>query len=351
MTLLVERWPNLSSIPHIPLGTFPTATSSMPRLSAVAGAEVWCKRDDLSASLYGGNKVRKLEFLLAQARAEGADTLVTTGAAGSHHVLATALYGRAHGFEVHAIVMPQEQSAHVEDNLRADLAAGAVLHPIRSYSLLPIALAGVVAKLRLSGRKVFVIGPGGSDASGVLGWIEGGLELGRQFDSGVVPEPDAVVVALGSGGTAAGLAVGLAAAGVMTEVVAVRVTPRQLVPKAMLTALSRGVIQRLREIDDRFPSVGETAANNLTIEEGFLGEGYGVASGASREAARIALETEGLALDSSYTAKAMAALLAQARTTRRGKRLLFVHTLSSAPMAPLLASAPLLPRNVRAILR
>jgi 1-aminocyclopropane-1-carboxylate deaminase/D-cysteine desulfhydrase-like pyridoxal-dependent ACC family enzyme len=351
MTLLVERWPRLSAIPHLELGRLPTPLEHLPRLSAVAGAEVWCKRDDLTGALYGGNKVRKLEFLLAQAEAEGADTILTTGAAGSHHVLATALYGAQRGLEVHAVLMPQVRTPHVEENLSADLAAGAQLHPVPSYPMMPPAMAALAAKLKLQKKRVFVIGPGGSDAAGVLGYVEAGLEIGRQLLDLPGREPDAIYVPLGSGGTAAGLAVGLAAAGVMAEIVAVRVTPRHLIHKALLSTLSRGLVQRLREHTDRFPGAGEAAMRNLLIEDGFLGEGYGIATGAGREAGRVAAETEGLTLDGSYTGKTMAALLAAARGARKGQRLLYLHTLSSAPMAPLLEGAPPIPTRVAALLR
>jgi 1-aminocyclopropane-1-carboxylate deaminase/D-cysteine desulfhydrase-like pyridoxal-dependent ACC family enzyme len=160
-----------------------------------------------------------------------------------------------------------------------------------------------------------------------------------------------VYVPFGSGGTAAGLAVGLAAAGVMAEVVAVRVTPRHLLRKGMIATLTRGVVQKLRGLDERFPAVADLAMRNLTIEEDFLGEGYGVATGAGREATRVAAETDGIELDQAYTAKTMAAVLAHARTRRKGQRILFVHTLSSVPMEPLLAGAPPLPRPVAALLR
>lgn len=350
-TLLVERWPRLSAIPHVELGTFPTPLEVATRLGATIGAEVSIKRDDRTAELYGGNKVRKLEFLLAQARAERADTIVTTGALGSHHVLATALYGARTGFEVHAVMMPQARTPHVIDNARADLAAGAILHPIPSYALLPAAMATLVAKLKLQKKRLFVIGPGGSDAAGVLGYVEAGLEIGQQLVQGDAPEPDAIYCPLGSGGTAAGLAIGLAAAGVMAEVVAVRVTPRALLPKRVLHTLARGLVERIRSITNRFPAVGEVAMRNLTIEEGFLGEGYGIATPEGRDAARVLADAEGLTLDASYTAKTAAALIAHARGARKGQRLMLVHTLSSSPMEPLVRGAPPLSKRLEALAR
>ncbi len=350
MTLLVERWPRLSALPHLTIGTYPTPLAPLPRLSAAFGAELWVKRDDLTHPTYGGNKIRKLEFLLAQAMAEGANTIVTTGAVGSHHVLATSLFGARYGFEVHSVLLPQMRSQHVENNIRAGLAAGAIIHPLSHVAMFPAAVAALVTKLKLQRKRIFVIGPGGSDASGVLGYIDAGLELGQQLLQAGTREPNVIYVPLGTGGTAAGLAVGLAAAGVMAEIVAVRVTPRSLIRKGMLSALTRGLVQKLRGITDRFPGVAEIAMKNLTIEEGFLGEGYGIPTGVGREATRVALETEGIVLDASYTAKTMAALMMHARGPRRGQRMIYVHTLNSAPIAPLLAGAPLLPKRIEALL-
>jgi 1-aminocyclopropane-1-carboxylate deaminase/D-cysteine desulfhydrase-like pyridoxal-dependent ACC family enzyme len=348
MTSLVERWPRLSALPHLAIGSFPTPIVHLAQLSPVIGADVWCKRDDRSGSSYGGNKVRKLEFLLGQALAEGADAVVTIGRAGSHHVLATAIYGRAQGLEVHALVLPQVRTPHVERNVRAQLAAGAVLHPIFHPLLWPAAMAALATRLKLRGKRVFLIGPGGSDATGALGYVEAGIEIGEQLLRDEVPELDAVYVPLGTGGTAVGLAVGLAAMGVMAEVVAVRVTPRGWVTRGLLAALARRVVQRLRGHDERFPSVADLAMRNLRIEEGFLGEGYGIATGAGREAIRIAAETESLELDPSYTSKTLAALIAHGRTHRRGQKLLYLHTLNSRPLEPLLERAlPIPPRIER----
>src|SRR5690606_27778358 len=106
---------------HVRLTELPTPVEPLPALSRWAGAELWIKRDDRTAARYGGNKVRKLEYVLGEAFAKEADTLVTSGAAGSHHALATALFGAEQGFAVHVVLMPQRYSAHVEEQLRAVL--------------------------------------------------------------------------------------------------------------------------------------------------------------------------------------------------------------------------------------
>ncbi len=329
MTVLPLRWSRLRSLPYVSLGTLPTPLQRSAGLSETLESEIWVKRDDLTGSLYGGNKVRKLERLLGDALDRGADTLVTTGAAGSHHVLATSLYGKRVGLDVHAVMVPQKRSPHVEANLRADVEAGAELHGVPIHLAVPAAMTALVMRLRARGKRPYVIGPGGSEVPGVIGYVEAGLELATQLLETKASEPDAIFVALGSGGTAAGLALGLAAAGVMTPVVAVRVTPRAMVRRAWLASLVRGATDRLRSFDDRFPDVADLALENLVIDEDEIGKGYGTPTPAGREAGHLMHEIAGLELDATYTEKAFASLVRAARGARRGQRLLFVDTLSS----------------------
>ena len=350
-TLLETRWPKLA-LPRLPLIAGPTPLQHDEALSRAAGGEVWIKRDDLTHPVYGGNKVRKLERLLGDAIAQGADTIITTGAAGSHHVLATALFGRRHGLTVHAVLVPQAASEHVTLDLRAMLGQGAEIHPVSFYSAVPAATAALVAKLRLEGRRPYVIPPGGSNGTGALGYVEAGLELAQQLLERRAPEPDAIVVPLGSGGTVAGLAVGLAAAGCVVPIHGVRVTPRALVGRAFLLAQIRGAIERLHSSDDRFPRITGVASSLYRIEEDELGDGYGLPTPRSREAMRVA-EAAGLHLDTTYTAKTFAHVLRLFRESRGGKKLgrvLYVHTLSSAPLQPLVERAPSIPHRLDKLL-
>ncbi len=351
MSVLSDRWSRLRSLPHVSLATIPTPLERSRGLSELLSSDVWVKRDDLTGTQYGGNKVRKLEYLLADAMDQRADTIVTTGAAGSHHVLATSVYGRRMGLEVHGVMAPQARTPHVEENLRADLAHGAILHPVRFYAAVAPVMAAVTASLRLRGRRPYIIGPGGSEVAGVIGYVEGGLELAQQFLATPGCEPDVIYVPLGSGGTVAGLALGLAAAGVMTRIVAVRVTPKGLVRRAWLHSLVRGAHDRLRSFGSRFPHVVDLAMANVHIDDSQLGPGYGVATASGREAGRLAREVAGLPLDATYTEKTFAALVADARAARRGQRLLYLHTLSSAPMEPLTRGAAPLPPRIAALMR
>ena len=321
------------------LGTYPTPVQRIASLS-VAGAELWVKRDDLTSPLYGGNKVRKLEHVLAEARDEGAERLVTVGAAGSHHVLATTIYGRAAGFVVEAVLVPQPRTEHVVLGLRADLAQGLVPFPVRSWGAVPF----VVAQRVLAGAHYVHVG--GSSVAGAMGYVDAARELAAQVRTGAMPEPDLVVVTLGSGGTAAGLAAGFELEGLRTKVVAVCIATPPLVLAWTARTLARACVRRAgcggRE--------AEAAADRLIIDGRYYGAGYGHATSAGDEAMKVwaramspsGADPEGLPLDATYTAKTFAAALDLLKSgeTATPKTILYWHTLSSAPMDPLLRGGP-----------
>lgn len=341
---LGERFPGLASLARAELlGPLPTSVDLMPRLSRMTSTELFIKRDDRSAAHYGGNKARKLSFLLGDAAREGADTLLTIGAFGSHHVLATSVHGARHGFAVHAVLVPQPFTTHVERNILAGLGAGATHHPVRHTALAPAETLRVLARLRLSRRRPYLIPHGGTSPLGALGYVDAGLELGAQIDAQEMPEPHAVYTALGSGGTAVGLAVGLAAAGLRVPVVAARVTPTLVAPRALLDGLVERVVADLHARDPRFPRVANAAKRLIQVTDESRGAGYGQPDDAATRAAELAL-ADGVELDPTYTAKAFAQMLRHAEGERRGQRLVFLHTLSSQDLGPLTSRAPALPR-------
>lgn len=346
--VLGSRFSKLA-LPRIELLDGPTPLERNATISNELSAEIYVKRDDLTSARYGGNKVRKLEYLLGDAVSKRLDTIVTTGAAGSHHVLATSIFARLHGLDVHAILVPQPATDHVAMNLRAMLAADASLHPVRFYAAVPPFAAALAARLKLEGKQPYIIGPGGSDGVGVMGYVDGGLELAQQLLETRMPELDAIYVALGSSGTLAGLAVGLAAAGVVSPIVGVRVTPRGLVTRALITAQIQATVARLRSEDDRFPKCAGIADSLVTFDENELGDGYGIPTAEAREAKAIA-QRGGLTLDVTYTAKTFASLVRAVRAKRQ-KRVLFVNTLSSAPLDELLRAAPPIPQRLASLLR
>ena len=316
----------------------PTPLMFAEEVSRALGCEVWIKRDDQTHPRYGGNKVRKLVPLLREACAHGVTDILTLGAAGSHHVLATAVHASAMGLRVEAALVPQPASPHVEAMLRASATQAAALHACATFpgALLTLGLRSLA--LRARGRRPLIVPVGGSNPVGASGYLDAQIELAAQLAATGVPAPDVQVCALGSGGTLAGLLAGRAVTGVAGEVWGVRVTPPFVVPALRVRSLARAAL-RLRGSSAAVPAV--------RVHEGALGEGYGRPTDDARRACEL-FARDGVTLDDTYTAKAAAGLIALAR--QRPRRYLFWHTLSSAPLDPLLGGAAL-PPALRALLR
>jgi 1-aminocyclopropane-1-carboxylate deaminase/D-cysteine desulfhydrase-like pyridoxal-dependent ACC family enzyme len=308
------------------LGRYPTPVD---RLLTRGKSELWVKRDDLSHPDYGGNKVRKLEGLLAELHARGTRRIVTVGAAGSHHVLATTYFGRRAGLDVEAVLVPQPRTEHAAEVLRASIGQGVRAFPVDRWSAAPWAVARRIA----TGARYLPFG--GSSVTGAMGYANAARELVRQVQSGVLPEPSTCVVALGSGGTAAGLAAGLVATPLRTRVLAVCVSPPAWVLRLAARRIARGCAARLG-LEGAQAELGR----RLVFTGAFIGPGYGRAT----DVTRLAQEEGrlfGLELDPTYTAKAFAAALAELDATPMSAPVvLYWHTLSSAPLAPLLRHAP-----------
>jgi 1-aminocyclopropane-1-carboxylate deaminase/D-cysteine desulfhydrase-like pyridoxal-dependent ACC family enzyme len=312
-------------------GTYPTPVQELTQASRGRCA-LWVKRDDLTGVLYGGNKVRKLEYLVADARARGATRLVTIGAVGSHHVLATTLYGRREGFAVEAALVPQPRTEHVVEVVRAGIGAGLVPMAAGGY-------AGVVLRVvpRIVERDAYFVMVGGSSVVGSLGYVDAARELAAQIRAGEVPEPDVIVVALGSGGTVAGIAAGLEPEGIRSLVVGVVVAEPTWFVALRARRLARAC---LRATGTRAPR--GWLDRRLAIDRRWLGAGYGHPTDAGARATEDARRA-GLELDPTYTAKTFAAALERVESLRDSptpKTVLYWHTLSSAPIAPLLVGAP-----------
>lgn len=311
----------------MPFGTYPTPVEPLESLSR-PGCALWVKRDDLTSPLYGGNKVRKLERLLDDARARGAERVVTVGAVGSHHVLATTVFARQVGLGVDAVLVPQPRTSHVVDDLRADLAQGLHALPASSYLHAAWRIVGQLVR-----RRRYFIPVGGSNLLGALGYVDAARELASQVRSGSMPEPDLAVVTLGSGGTVAGIAAGLALEGMKTRVLAVVVAE----PPAIVAWTARRLAVRC--VRHEGGAIGSRALRErITVDRRWLGRGYGFATPEGDQATEVARGV-GLTLDPTYTAKTFAAAL-EAVAQATAPTILYWHTLSSASMAPLLADAP-----------
>jgi D-cysteine desulfhydrase len=299
--------------------------------------DLFIKRDDISSSPYGGNKVRKLEFLLADAKARGAVRVITSGAAGSNHALATALYAKKAGLSATLILFDQPPSAGIAENLLMDAAAGAEMIYRERYE----EYGRTIADLRqLHNEKddidPYLISAGGSSPVGALGFVNAGFELKEQIDAGDLPEPKIIFVPLGTMGTAVGLLLGLRAAGLTARLVGVRVTPPTLADPEKFRQLYCKSNELLRTLDPSFPDLCHSAGDFSFCNDHFE-PGYGLASEAVNEAVALIRKTDGIILDHTYTGKALAALLADATRFAEGP-LLFWNTKNSHPFPAQLLS-------------
>jgi D-cysteine desulfhydrase len=279
---------------------------------ALGESELFIKDDGALHPRYGGNKVRKLARILADARDHGSERVVTFGAAGSHHALTTALFAPDFGLRAAAILGPQVRTVHAEAVLRASLASGLEAVPVSNLALAPVAL------VRMLRRGDYVVGPGGSGLQGTLAYAEAVLELEQQIASGALPAPDVIVTAVGSGGTAAGILAGVVERGLAAQVLGVQVVGGHVSRALVLGLAARALRHRgrsLRGLSERFA---------LTRVE--LGKGYGHATERGLAAREFAAR-HGLRVEPTYTEKALAHALGLANGARRV--ILYWHTLSA----------------------
>jgi 1-aminocyclopropane-1-carboxylate deaminase/D-cysteine desulfhydrase-like pyridoxal-dependent ACC family enzyme len=328
---LFDRYPSLAPrLPAVELGQWPTPVQRSPD-DILPGpcAGLWLKRDDRCATPYGGNKVRKLEFLLADAIARGHDSVYTFGVAGSNHALATGIYATALGLDAHLLLTPQSNSSFVGRNLRMGRWAGARQVPCAteaeaSRKARILDLRGKRAPCRIPG--------GGSSPLGTVGFVNAGLELGAQVRAGLLPEPDFLYVALGTMGTASGLALGLAAAGLRTRLVLVRVVRADIATPRRFRHLYHGAARLLHRRNPRFP-LAPLDTTRIELRHEFIGPGYARFTPEGMAALEFAREAFGIGLEGTYTGKALAALLSDLVAGRlEGRNVLFWNTYNGQQM-------------------
>ncbi len=328
-------------IAWVRLGDLPTPVSPMPGLGAHAGfPNLWVKRDDLSSPVYGGNKVRKLEFTLADAVRRGRGTVITFGALGSNHVLATTVHGRGLGLRTVGVFVPQPVQEYLRTNVLCNQACGCQIEYIEARACLPVRALRLYASMRLAGREPTLLWMGGSSTLGVLGYVEAGLEIAAQVQAGLLPEPAFAFVPAGTGGTLAGLHLGLALAGLRTRAVGVRVLERTLVNEHVVALLARRAHALLARLDPSVPEVRVDAGNVLMLH-GHAGSRYARFTARGLEAVALARDLEGLHLEGTYSGKALAGMMAFLRSSvHRATPVLFVDTHNSAPLDPLMRGGP-----------
>ncbi len=314
---------------RLSLAQTPTPLQALPRLSReLGGPNIWVKRDDLTGCAVSGNKVRKLEFTLAQALSEGCDTLITAGGMQSNHCRATAILGAQLGLKVHLILRREgRDSPYSEGNLFLSELAGAevsIYSKSEYQKNAPALFQEWEEHYRRLGHKPRLIPVGASDGTGVWGYIHCARELHSDFQKAGI-KPVAIVHATGSGGTQAGLTVGVELYQLDCPVIGMAVCDNE-------NYFLNKVRADLREWSDLYSTTQDLRLNvdelNIHVNDQYIGPGYARASAEVFDTIRLAARTEGLMLDPVYTGKGFHGLLEEIRKGhfKRGEDVVFIHT-------------------------
>jgi D-cysteine desulfhydrase len=314
--------PLLSTPPRLVLTQLPTPLEDLPRFSREVGVRVLIKRDDLTSLGLGGNKIRKLEYLMAEAVALGADTVVTGGGIHSNHARLTAAVARRLGLEPYLVFWGTRPAASktVSGNLLLDhlLDAHMEFTGSEERASVDVGIADVCGRLRNAGRNPYAIPRGGATALGCLGYVDCARELDEQLCVAGIASAH-VVVACGSGGTAAGLWAGIASAQTQMRLLAISVSRPAEECRSRIRRLGTEASAMLG---------GTPPERGPVITDRYLGPGYGVPTPEGDGAIQRLARQEGIFLDPIYTGKAMAALIdfAQQGAVPAGDPLVFIHT-------------------------
>jgi 1-aminocyclopropane-1-carboxylate deaminase/D-cysteine desulfhydrase-like pyridoxal-dependent ACC family enzyme len=330
------------NLPHVVLGEFPTPIQKFDQLGRHLGLDnLYIKRDYLSGKVYGGNKVRKLEFFLGEVLHTQANEVLTFGAVGSNHALATAIYARQLGLKSISMLVPQPTAKYVRRNLLMSYHSGAELHlyhqiPYLTALINPAVFYQFFRHWLKSGQLPRVIPMGGSSPLGVTGFVNAAFELHEQILKREMPEPDYVYVPSGSMGTAAGLILGLRAINSKTRVVAIRVNSDNVVNARRMVDLIRQTNQLLTSLDPSFPRLQFSEAD-IDIRDNYFGKRYALFTPEGMKALSFAEKYAGIKLEGTYTGKTFAALMNDAKKSElRDKVLLFWNTYNSVDFSQII---------------
>ena len=316
---------NLARFPRIRLGHLPTPLELMPRLSSLLGGpEIWIKRDDCTGLSTGGNKTRKLEFLMAEAVALGADIVLTQGATQSNHARQTAAAAAKLGMACHILLEDRtgynEPNYRMNGNVLLDVLHGATIEHRGPGLDMNAEMMAAAEKFRAEGRKPYAIVGGGSNATGALGYVNCALELlGQMVDGGLVF--DHMITATGSAGTHAGLIVGLKALNAQLPLLGIGV-------RAPKDTQETNVFRLAQAVEEKMGLQGVVSRADVVANCDYIGQGYGIPADSTLEAIDILAKTEAILLDPVYSGKGAAGLIDLIRKGhfKKGERVVFLHT-------------------------
>ncbi|WP_294623435.1 D-cysteine desulfhydrase [uncultured Roseovarius sp.] len=322
---------HLARFPRHFLAHLPTPLERLDRLSAeLGGPEIWIKRDDCTGLSTGGNKTRKLEFLMAEAEAQGADMVMTQGATQSNHARQTAAFAAKLGMKCHILLEDRtgsnDPNYNYNGNVLLDHLHGATTEKRPGGGDMNAEMEAVADKLRADGKKVYTIPGGGSNPTGALGYVNCAFELLSQVNSTGL-KIDHLVHATGSAGTQAGLITGLQAMNAQIPLLGIGV--RAPKPKQ-----EENVYNLACATAEKLGCAGVVKREDVVANTDYVGEGYGIPTEGGLEAIRMFAELESILLDPVYSAKGAAGLIDLIRKGyfKKGERVVFLHTGGAAAL-------------------
>lgn len=322
---------HLARFPRIRLGHFPTPLEPLERLTKeLGGPEIWIKRDDCTGLSTGGNKTRKLEFLMAEAAAEGADLVMTQGATQSNHARQTAAFAAKLGMDCHILLEDRTGSTdpnyNNNGNVLLDRLHGATTEKRAGGSDMNAEMEMVANRMRATGRKVYTIPGGGSNPTGAIGYANCAFELVSQANE-MGLAVDHIVHATGSAGTQAGLMVGLKAINANIPLLGIGVRAAKDRQEESVFKLALATAEKLG-----CPDV--VKRDDVVANTDYVGEGYGIPSPGGIKAIEMFARLEGILLDPVYSGKGAAGMIDLIRkgSFKKGERIVFIHTGGSAAL-------------------
>lgn len=315
---------NFKLIPRVPIAHTPTILERLPRLSAELGCNLFIKRDDCTGLAGGGNKTRKLEYLIADAQQNGADVLVTVGGFQSNHARQTAGAAAKFGFDCELILEDVANTPKTDyynnGNVLLDQLLGAKIHAVTNGQDCNEYAKSLMNTLISEGRKPYFIPMGGSNVIGSFGYLSCALEILQQLANDNI-NIDKIVLASGSAGTQAGLLAGLISANSDIPVLGINVSRPEKEQNELVENLLKEILIELQLDPNRAEGRVDTNGN-------YYGDGYGVTTSAMINALKCCAQLEGILLDPVYTGKAMAGLidLCEKGTLQPNSNVLFLHT-------------------------
>lgn len=328
---LFEKIPELKVIKRVSLGIFPTPIQRLSTLEDQLEnkANIYIKRDDLTSNIYGGNKVRKLEFTLAQILDKKSTRIITGGGIGSNMTLAISAFAKKYNISVNSVLFEQPLNKHVKNNLLLNSFFDNDICYCKNYFGLSIRLLERFIFYTIKDKKPpYLIIPGDSNPLSNLGYVNAVFELKKQIEENILPEPDYIFVSAGSCGTTAGLLAGVKLVGLKSKIIGVRVSEPIVANKKNIIKMANKTLKYISTYTNS-NSFNFVNNNDLDVLANYLGKGYGYPIPKLDETIRFLQEKENIKLDPTYTAKTMLALTDFVRNSDKKYNILFINTLNS----------------------